>query len=355
MDLMILETSGEFCRPYIFDSICCLSASKDRVPVQPRLLSWNDGHFRQRVERPTGIWDYWSSDWRSLEVRCDWDQGWHALSSKGWKLKRSWNTTGRQRTAPRGVCHLCLAGTQNTPFEDTSEGAHWVQTIGVQAPWDTMPNIVRLLPYPKSHPGSFLQPDLWHSIHLGVGKSFIASTLQIALEVVPATNNEDRFEWLRNHYHSWCRSVKVSSHISKISAYLVSYGDGPGRRVTGLRVRWEQIWRDGWYHCSMIFQLILTIFFPDARRLPNSWMLRWLFSTMHLCFWKGLSVAMSLSGVRFLWRRILLLLLNVFICGAHIYCLCFQRSMLFSIPGWLWKMKVLPTGTEWTRWLLAAS
>jgi len=147
------------------------------------------------------------------------------------KLKRSWNTTvkrGRQRTAPRGVCHLCLAGTQNTPFEDTSEGARWVQTIGVQAPWDTMPNIVRLLPYPKSHPGSFLQPDLWHSIHLGVGKSFIASTLQIALEVVPATNNEDRFEWLTNHYHSWCRSVKVSSHISKISAYLVSYGDGPG-------------------------------------------------------------------------------------------------------------------------------
>ena len=94
------KTSGELCRPYIFDSICCLSASKDRVPVQPRLLSWNDGHFRQRVERPTGIWDYWSSDWRSLEVRCDWDQGWHALSSKGWEIEtfmehncEAWKTT----------------------------------------------------------------------------------------------------------------------------------------------------------------------------------------------------------------------------------------------------------------------
>ena len=37
-------------------------------------------------------------------------------------LKRSWNTSikrGTQRTAPKGVCHLCLAGTTNFPAEDT--------------------------------------------------------------------------------------------------------------------------------------------------------------------------------------------------------------------------------------------
>ena len=147
------------------------------------------------------------------------------------KLKRSWNTTvkrGNARTAPRGVCHLCLAGTQDLPCEDTSDNACWIPTVGVQVPWDSMPGILRYLPHDRSHPGSFLQPDLWHCIHLGIGKAFLASTLQVALETVPASNNEERFQWLTNHYHQWCRSVKRSSYVAKITAYLVSYGDGPG-------------------------------------------------------------------------------------------------------------------------------
>ena len=134
---------------------------------------------------------------------------------------------GRQRQAPRGVCHLCLAGTNGCPFEDTATNAVWLPTIGVQPPWDEAPCFVKL-PHCLSHPGSFLKADLWHCIHLGVGKAFIASVLQISLECVPATNNDDRFQWLTSHYHRWCRSVRVSSHVSKISPYLVSYGDGPG-------------------------------------------------------------------------------------------------------------------------------
>lgn len=147
------------------------------------------------------------------------------------KLRRSWNTTvkrGQQRTEPRGVCHLCLAGTNQYPAEDTSSGAGWIATIGVQVPWDVEPGIIKYLPHDQSHPASFLQADLWHCIHLGIGKSFVSSAIQIALEVVPASNNDERFQWLSAHYHRWCRSVKRSSYVSKINAYLVSYGDGPG-------------------------------------------------------------------------------------------------------------------------------
>ena len=146
-------------------------------------------------------------------------------------LKRSWNTTvkrGTQRTAPKGVCHLCMAGTNGFPCEDTGNHPCWSPTIGIQEPWDRIPPIVKKLPHDRSHPGSFLRADLWHCIHLGIGKSFVASSLQIALERVPATNNDERFEWLSDHYFRWCRSVKRSSFASKISGYLVSYGDGPG-------------------------------------------------------------------------------------------------------------------------------
>ena len=148
------------------------------------------------------------------------------------KLKRSWNATvkrGTARTAPRGVCHLCLAGTNGCPAEDTRTHATWIPTIGVQPPWDIMPGIVQNLPHDLSNPSSFLHADIWHCIHLGVGKSFVASTLQICLEVIPGcTNNDDRFQWLTDHYQRWCRSVKTSCYVSKISPYLVSYGDGPG-------------------------------------------------------------------------------------------------------------------------------
>ena len=147
------------------------------------------------------------------------------------RLKRSWNTTvkrGRQKKEPPGVCHLCLGGTPRYPCEDTSHQPGWSTTIGVKVPWDTTPGILRILPHDCSNPGSFLIPDLWHCVHLGIGKSFIASTVQLALEVVPATNNDDRFDWLTSHYKTWCRSQKTSCHTSKISAYLVSYNDQTG-------------------------------------------------------------------------------------------------------------------------------
>ena len=146
-------------------------------------------------------------------------------------LKRSWNTSikrGTQRTAPKGVCHLCLAGTTNFPAEDTSDNPCWLRTIAVREPWDRMPKIIRLLPFARGHPGAFLKPDLWHCIHLGIGKSFVASAVQISLEMVPASNNDERFQWLTDHYKRWCKKVGRSTYVGKITAYLVSYGDGPG-------------------------------------------------------------------------------------------------------------------------------
>ena len=147
------------------------------------------------------------------------------------RLKRSWNTTvkrGSARKEPPGVCHLCLAGTSRYPCEDTSSSPCWVPTIGVKVPWDVTPEFLRLLPHDRVHPGTYLKPDLWHCIHLGIGKAFVASTLQVALQVVPGSNNDSRFQWLTDHYENWCRTHKRNMFVSKISAYLVSYNDATG-------------------------------------------------------------------------------------------------------------------------------
>lgn len=143
-------------------------------------------------------------------------------------LKRSWNTTvkrGLSRKEPAGVCRL--AGTPRYPCEDTSHTPCWTPTIAVKLPWIETPGLLKKLLHDPTHPASFFKPDLWHCIHLGVGKSFIASTIQMALDLVPATNNEERFQWLTDHYVAWCRRVKTNTFVSKISAYLVAM-DGTG-------------------------------------------------------------------------------------------------------------------------------
>lgn len=146
-------------------------------------------------------------------------------------LKRSWNTTvkrGTQRAPPRGVCHYCLAGTNQYPAEDTAHDPVWLPTLGAQPPWDVTPPMLRILPTFHADPGSFLYCDIWHSLHLGVLKAYISSTLQITLEVIAAQNHEERYIIMSTHYQTWCRLKKVSCLVSKISAYLISYGDNPG-------------------------------------------------------------------------------------------------------------------------------
>lgn len=146
-------------------------------------------------------------------------------------LRRSWNTgikRGSERKAARGVCHLCLAGQANFPCEDTADLPCWLPTVGVRVPWDSKPPILDFVPHDESHPGNFFKPDVWHCVQLGIGKSFLSSTLQVALEVVPGANNDARFDWLTSHYLAWCKQNKKRSFVNKISAYLISMGDSTG-------------------------------------------------------------------------------------------------------------------------------
>ena len=123
--------------------------------------------------------------------------------------------------------------------------------------------IAKKLPHDRPHPGSFLKPDLWHWIDLGIGKWFVASSLPIALERDPASNNDERFGWLTDHYLRWCRSVKRSSFVSKISGYVVSYGDGPG--ATG---NWPKGVLTS-YLCPWLIPLLTDLGTDDEGLLPR--------------------------------------------------------------------------------------
>ena len=151
-------------------------------------------------------------------------------------LTRAWNTgvkRGREANKPKGVCHLCMAGTENhIPAEDiASQNPSWLRTMGILLillPWESTPTFIKHLYHDSSDPAQFFMPDIWHCYHLGVGKSFVASAVQVTLSFIPAPNLEGKWVWLTSHYRQFCKTEKRQPHITRISGYLMSYGDKTG-------------------------------------------------------------------------------------------------------------------------------
>lgn len=132
----------------------------------------------------------------------------------------------------KGICHLCMAGTENVPAEECGyTDSRWLRTIPAPPPWNATPPLLRHLPCSKSNPSTFFQPDLWHTVHLGVGKSCAASCITMAIMVLPAfctLTMEKRWEAITADYLSWCKAAKRQAYVSKIGPSMVNYGDGTG-------------------------------------------------------------------------------------------------------------------------------
>eukprot|EP00438_Fugacium_kawagutii_P014649 Skav218866 [mRNA] locus=scaffold2417:242354:249989:+ [translate_table: standard] len=162
-----------------------------------------------------------------LGVKGDWP-----FLQKCGSLNRAFNTgvkRGTRRSVPKGTCHLCLSGYNDQfPAEEIcTSKPQWLQTVGLMDPWDSAPPLLQYLCFDRSHPGSFFLTDVWHVFHLGVGKAFVASTVQLCLQVMDGTL-EHKWEWLTQHYLAFCKQQRTQPHITKVSQYIMSYGDKRG-------------------------------------------------------------------------------------------------------------------------------
>ena len=64
------------------------------------------------------------------------------------------------------------------PWEDVGQEPAWVPTIGQSRPWKhNQYSAVRSIPYATSSPEQLLQPDLFHTIKLGIARHFAGSFL----------------------------------------------------------------------------------------------------------------------------------------------------------------------------------
>ncbi|CAK9027521.1 unnamed protein product [Durusdinium trenchii] len=145
---------------------------------------------------------------------------------------RSYNTTakrGEERGPPKGCCPYCLAGTRLCAAEEVAtDKPQWLSTVGVKLPWVRNPALIRHLVHDRSFPAGFFKSDIWHVFHLGFGRSWVASVLQCTLPYLPCDNLEQKFDFLTSKYLAWCAGNKKQAHVSRITPYLMSYGDASG-------------------------------------------------------------------------------------------------------------------------------
>lgn len=101
-------------------------------------------------------------------------------------------------------------------------------TQGLRVPWVKVPAVIEYLPHNAADPSTFFTSDIWHVVHLGFGRSWIASVINIALEVIPAGNLEGKWQWLTEDYFRFCKLGGRQRHIGAITPTLMSYLDKTG-------------------------------------------------------------------------------------------------------------------------------
>ena len=155
-------------------------------------------------------------------------------------LKRSYSNVPRgpaSKKACQGICHLCLAGQEAdpargvgaVPFEDVRPNADWTSTIAQELPWDrnAPPPILGGLHLQVEEQIKFFSTDLWHNVHLGVCKHFVASAIvciaESRLGALPDGSMEVKFKWLTDIYRAYFRSQNMTPFVSELSRDTLNF------------------------------------------------------------------------------------------------------------------------------------
>jgi len=190
---------------YVFDELMAMCASE----AQAMALTG--------VECPFG-----KTHWlMTLHITGDWP--WLHKSAG---FSRSFNNALKQRHQSRqnGICHECLAGTPEYPFEQVgTRRPLWLTTAYQGADPFIHPSVFQIVPHVTNKFSSFWIWDMFHTWHLGVGKVWLGSAL--ALLSLAETDNtiDDRFSSLTKRYKDWCLINRHRCHIQKISKECLNW------------------------------------------------------------------------------------------------------------------------------------
>eukprot|EP00435_Cladocopium_sp_Y103_P027299 s1704_g6.t1 len=124
-----------------------------------------------------------------------------------------------------GICHLCAAG-RDCDFEQLNTvRPQWLETmftLPVHAD-DYDPSPLARLPHVPGELAALWSFDTFHTMHLGVCKSFLASCIALLSELQPETAIDDRFSSLSDRYLEWCKAAGQRPWVSKLTKELIGW------------------------------------------------------------------------------------------------------------------------------------
>ena len=154
---------------------------------------------------------------------------WQWLVKAG-QLKRSYANCGKRpataATTPKGICHLCQADQRGVPWEGyRAQGLPaWWNTRYLDNPFDGEPALNQIPYIPHQRP-SFYTFDIFHSFHLGVGKSLAAGCLALASAYMWSSKVDDRLEELTLLWLTWCEENHVPTHLYSLTRSMLGWPD----------------------------------------------------------------------------------------------------------------------------------
>ena len=146
-----------------------------------------------------------------------------ALAKAG-RLNATFMTLGRNKR----MCHLCQAGLDNIPWEDTRSTAQWQRTLCSERPW-TQPGELLKIPFTTTEPEKLYRNDPFHVVKYGIGRHFTASCLicLMFMNTWPGKSNsvESCLERAFADFRESCKnSLKACPHVKMFTREILHFG-----------------------------------------------------------------------------------------------------------------------------------
>ena len=144
---------------------------------------------------------------------------------KSGSLQRSfWNVAKHpgqaNRAEGKGICHLCMAGRRAFPYEELgTRRPAWLASVLTQPPFDEAnhPFNFHVVPHEAGQLPTLWKFDIFHTVHLGIGKNYLGSMLALLSQQEAGGNIDVRFELLSAKYLSWCSANHRRYHCKRIT------------------------------------------------------------------------------------------------------------------------------------------
>ena len=128
-------------------------------------------------------------------------------------IKLNWNTL---QFIPV-VCALYAQRSAYPPF---------METLDEQDPWHDKPCWLRVLPYNRDSPASYFKPDVWHTVNLGVGRSWVANCIVLLVRLLgefQELNIEQAMASLSGSYVAFCAGSEPRLNAVRVTRCSAFY------------------------------------------------------------------------------------------------------------------------------------